>query len=133
VRVIIPAKYSRVATYLRDGSGILYHLKEYADRYELEVITNLSFDRESLGLTKRQLKSFFREVTVIGGSKKKGENHITFEPRRPLKVTVRFTEGELSLIREVATKRGTSLADFIRFHAVDGAFELTRSERRGAE
>jgi len=131
MRVIIPAKYRDVVAHLRDGSGILYRLKEYDDHYELEVLTSLSFDRIALGLTERKLGRFYRDVEVVGGSKKKGRDHIVFEPKRPFKVTIRFAEGELSLIKDAARKKGATLAEFIRFHAVDGAFELARGERHG--
>jgi len=122
MKVIIPSKYAAVVARLRDHSERFFRIKKRGGHIEMEVLTSLSFERAALGLTPREFGSFYRDVKVSGGSKKKSGDHIAFEPRRPLIVTVRFAESELSLAREAAKKAGATLREFIRFCVLSRIF-----------
>jgi hypothetical protein len=120
--VVIPPEYADVVAKLHDPSKRFFHIKNCGDHFEMEVKTSMSFNRVALGLTRKRLGSFFSDIKVVGGVKKKSREHIIFEPKRPLTVTIRFSNTELSLIKEAARKNAVTLSDFIRSCVLDKVF-----------
>jgi len=112
--VLIPKDYARIIERLKDASGRFFRLKAAGDYYELHLFTSISLDRTLLRLTEHELKKFYNDIKVFSGIKKRGSHHIAFIPKRPVKVTVRFSEEEASLIKKAAKREGTAVADFIR-------------------
>jgi len=125
MKVVIPSKYAVVIARLRDPSGKFFRITDCEDHFEIEVTTGLSFERAALGLTPKEFGAFYRDIKVWGGAKKKSGDHIAFEPRRPLVVSIRFAESELSLVQKAAEQMGVTVREFIRFSALSRALMPT--------
>jgi len=119
--VKIPRAYSSVIERIRDDQPF-YTITEAGEYYELKLNTGFAFDRITLNLTEKDLIKLFKVVKVEGGKKRREKNHIIFIPKRPVKATVRFSEEEVAVLKEVAHKKGMPLADYIRFSALEDAF-----------
>ena len=123
--VKIPRAYSSVIEKIRDGQPF-YTIIEAGEYYELRLNTGFAFDRATLNLTGKDLAKLFKAVKVEGGKKKREKNHIIFIPKRFVKVTVRFSDEEVAILKEVARKKGMPLADYIRSSALEDAFGEVR-------
>ena len=51
---------------------------------------------------------------MLKGIKKRGRRHIAFIPKRPVRISVRFSEEEIALIKRAAEREGLSMADYVR-------------------
>lgn len=111
MKVYAPIEYKHV---FEKMSSDLFHIEERNGEVIFTCLFPLSISRFAAKLSPREFAAFARRLKASGGAIKYSRNEITFQPFMKRTLTVKVTDGMLSLLKKAAERKGVKLRTYIR-------------------